>query len=126
MYWSCEQLVLLMNVNVPQPAMFSPKIRCAIYDWDRLSGNDLIGRFSISFQDVATMMVESKPKWYQLEDTTGNQLTGKVYCAVEFIDPNSRGDKLQKRIFTIDHTTDMYHLHLLTIGVRSLKSSLGY
>ena len=103
-------------------ALFAPKIRCAVYDWDRLSGNDLIGRFSISFEDIATMMVESKPRWYHLKDRKGNEMEGKVYCAVEFFDPNMRHSK---PIFMIDETTELYYLHLLTIGVRSLRSALG-
>lgn len=111
-----------LNVDVPQPAEYAPQIRCSVYDWDRFSGNDLIGRFFIPFLDVIEMMKLSKPRWYHLRDQlTGEQMEGKVYVAVEFIDAN------QKRppIFKIDKTANPFYLHLLTIGVRSMKSALG-
>eukprot|EP01084_Bolivina_argentea_P170946 296190_1 len=55
---------LILDVNVPQPAKYAPKIRCSCYDWNRFSGNDLIGRFFISFVDVLDMMNKKTPFWY--------------------------------------------------------------
>jgi len=111
-----------LNVDVPQPAEYAPQIRCSVYDWDRFSGNDLIGRFFIPFLDVIAMMKESKPRWYHLyEQGTGEKMEGKVYVAVEFIDANQK----REPIFKIDKTANPFYLHLLTIGVRSMKSALG-
>ena len=39
-----------LNVDVPQPAEYAPAVRCSVYDWDRFSGNDLIGRFLYHFK----------------------------------------------------------------------------
>ena len=46
-----EQVVL--NVDVPQPAKYAPRVRCSVYDWDRFSGNDLIGSFDGNDKYVA-------------------------------------------------------------------------
>eukprot|EP01084_Bolivina_argentea_P175228 303497_1 len=113
---------IILNVNVPQPAKYAPRIRCSCYDWDRFSGNDLIGRFFIPFLDVIDMMNNKKPRWYHLYNhKTNNKMDGKVYIAIEFIDANQKN----KPIFKIDKTANPFYLHLLTIGVRTLKSSLG-
>ena len=68
------------------------------------------------------MMRASGPRWYHLfEQATGEQMAGKVYVSVEFIDAN------QKRppIFKIAKMANPFFLYLLTIGVRSMKSALG-
>eukprot|EP00485_Elphidium_margaritaceum_P004276 CAMPEP_0202695866 /NCGR_PEP_ID=MMETSP1385-20130828/9321_1 /ASSEMBLY_ACC=CAM_ASM_000861 /TAXON_ID=933848 /ORGANISM="Elphidium margaritaceum" /LENGTH=1764 /DNA_ID=CAMNT_0049351945 /DNA_START=35 /DNA_END=5329 /DNA_ORIENTATION=- len=114
-----EQVTL--NVDVPQPASYAPAIRCSVYDWDRFSGNDLIGRLFVPFMDVLSMMRERKPRWYYLRDLKGEQKEGKVYLAIEFIDANVKADP----IFKIDKSANPFYLHLLTIGVRSMKSALG-
>eukprot|EP00487_Bulimina_marginata_P000416 TRINITY_DN10780_c0_g1_i1.p1 TRINITY_DN10780_c0_g1~~TRINITY_DN10780_c0_g1_i1.p1 ORF type:complete len:129 (-),score=5.48 TRINITY_DN10780_c0_g1_i1:33-419(-) len=67
-----------LNVDVPQPAAYAPRIRCSAYDWDRFSGNDLIGRFFIPFMDVLEMMQLRKPRWYHLYDMDGEEMEGKV------------------------------------------------
>ena len=79
-----------LNVDVPQPAEYAPGIRCSCYDWDRFSGNDLIGRFFVKFKDVIEMMQERKPRWYHLYDMQGEEMEGKVYLAVEFIDARKK------------------------------------
>jgi len=67
-------------------------------------------------------MREKKPRWFHLMDLKKNEkLDGRVYVAAEFIDANKR----RKDIFKIDHRTNPFFLHLLTIGVRSLRSALG-
>eukprot|EP01084_Bolivina_argentea_P085310 154177_1 len=108
---------LILNVNVPQPAQYAPKIRCSCYDWDRFSGNDLIGRFFISFVDVLDMMHKKTPFWYHLTDQNGNKMKAKVYIGIELIDVKQKN----KPIFRIDKTTNQFYLHLLTIGVRHSK-----
>ena len=68
------------------------------------------------------MMHEKKPRWYHLYNHKTNQeMEGKVYIAVEFIDANQKRDP----IFKIDKTANPFYLHLLTIGVRTMKSALG-
>jgi len=112
---------ITMNVDVPMPAEYAPKIRCSVYDWDRFTGNDLIGRFAVPFKHVIDMMRTGKPRWYHLYDTDGDKMDGKCYIAIEFVDANNKIPP----IFKIDKRTNPFFLHLLTIGVRGLKSSLG-
>jgi len=113
--------VLSLNIDVPQPAQFAPKIRCIVYDWDRVGSNDVLGRFFITFQDCLDMMKQQKPRWYNLYDLEDNQLDGQVYIAVEFIDANKQHDP----IFKMNVTYSPFYLHLLTIGVRGLRSAFG-
>eukprot|EP01084_Bolivina_argentea_P170947 296194_1 len=70
---------LILDVNVPQPAQYAPKIRCSCYDWNNFSGKDLIGRFCISFVDVLDMMHKKTPFWYHLTDQNGNKMKAKAY-----------------------------------------------
>jgi hypothetical protein len=113
-----------MSVDVPMPAQFAPAIRCAVCDWDRFGSNDLLARFTIPFQTCMDMMQEEKARWFSLEDLEGNDLNGKgVYLGIEFMDPNDFGKR--DKIFTIDHSTKPCDFHLLTIGVRGLKSRMG-
>ena len=66
-------------------------------------------------------MTEHRPRWYHLWDMQGEEMEGKVYLAIEFIDANQKSEP----IFKIDKTANPFYLHLLTIGVRNMKSALG-
>ena len=100
--------------------LIAPKIRCNVYDWDPESSDDFIGRFSISFSDVLRMMKSREPRWYHLFDKDKNKLTSQIYLACEFMNPNN---PLNIPKFTMADIKDEYYLHLLTIGVREVKSS---
>lgn len=75
-----------MNVNVTQPAKYAPDIQVAVYDWDQWSGDDLIGRFPISFQHCLDMCVSGRPEWFKLQSHDGEPASGELYLACEFIE----------------------------------------
>ncbi|ETO16331.1 hypothetical protein RFI_21021, partial [Reticulomyxa filosa] len=114
---------LTLNVDIPQPVEYAPRVRCAIYDWDQVGSNDLLARVFIPFKIIQKMEKTKKPEWFPLQDKMGHVLEAKgVYMAIELLDPDLRH---AKPIFSIDFASFPFDLNFFVIGVRDLKSSLG-
>eukprot|EP00494_Astrolonche_serrata_P014925 UN15067 len=64
---------------------FAPDLQFYVYDWDMISANDLIGKFSIPYKEALNM---KKARWFKLYDADGDLVDGEVYVAVEFLNEN--------------------------------------
>ena len=94
-----------------------------VEDWDQTSSNDLIGRIAIKLSDLlANRASYAAPKWYPLEDESGNPLPetlGEVEVAIEWLhDP-----EVGRPIWELPDLSDKppNNLQIAVIAARGLK-----
>eukprot|EP01084_Bolivina_argentea_P074119 134467_1 len=87
---------LYLGVNVPVPLRYAPRVYCEIYDEDTILKDQLLGRFSITPENIWKVLSnddheeynapQPRPQWYRLEDAEHKAVAGEVLCAFELID----------------------------------------
>ena len=119
---------LILDVQVPIPLKYAPKIYCEIYDHDDFSKDQSLGRFSVIAENIWTVfddkkIDEPKPKWYGLCDAEHNTVSGEVLCAFELIDIQQSDIK----VININPPCKMIPkvAHCITLGLRDIQSIFG-
>lgn len=114
-----------INVTLPVPLTLSPDIQVYVFDWDRMSKDDPLGRFSINVVDALSMnksVRELSPKWFQLLDWDNNPIEDSmVLASFQLLDSSDAALPLPD----IRPPTVPMFLEVTTLGLRGLQSTLG-
>ena len=80
-------------VAVPEPLELAPPITCMVYDEDKFSKDDLIGRFHIELNKeiLAGGATPATPKWHNLVFEKPGDVSGKVLASVTLV-PEEKAD----------------------------------
>jgi len=114
-----------MNINVPFPWRFSPKLQIFVFDWDQVGKDDPLGRFSLTISKITELNPgpEPKPYWFKMTDFEGKLIEGaEVLAAFQLIEDVS---KMEEKIKPIVPPTIPMTLEITTLGLRALQSTLG-
>eukprot|EP00456_Euglypha_rotunda_P035085 TRINITY_DN2705_c0_g1_i5.p1 TRINITY_DN2705_c0_g1~~TRINITY_DN2705_c0_g1_i5.p1 ORF type:complete len:970 (-),score=172.98 TRINITY_DN2705_c0_g1_i5:22-2667(-) len=116
-----------LNVQVPYPWHFAPRIQIFIFDWDQFGDDENMARFSISFQEAAKKdeTQEIEPEWYKLTDFEGKVIEGaEILCAFQLLTAKAVHGMADGDVSIVPKTVPMT-LEITTLGLRGLQSTLG-
>ena len=107
-------------VAVPEPLELAPPITCMVYDEDKFSKDDLIGRFHIELNKeiLAGGATPATPKWHNLVFEKPGDVSGKVLASVTLV-PEDKVDKVplpDLRPETVNATVE-----ITAVGLRDMS-----
>eukprot|EP01114_Cavostelium_apophysatum_P012665 TRINITY_DN2890_c0_g1_i2.p1 TRINITY_DN2890_c0_g1~~TRINITY_DN2890_c0_g1_i2.p1 ORF type:complete len:2032 (+),score=608.70 TRINITY_DN2890_c0_g1_i2:72-6098(+) len=82
---------LCLDCEIPEDKSQSGDIQITVWDWDKLSADDLLGRFSVPFSSINEKF-QNVPSWYPIYLKTPDRTEGAVLCSFQLI-PYENVDK---------------------------------
>ncbi|KAJ5071996.1 c2 calcium-dependent membrane targeting [Anaeramoeba ignava] len=70
--------------DMPEPLTLAPDVVVMCYDWDQVTSDDFLGRFSVTTHEIGKRF-PSAPRWYKLWVDDPNVVYGEVLASFQLI-----------------------------------------
>ena len=120
---------IVEDVCVPEPLELAPPITVLVYDYDKLSGDDLIGRFYLPLTQAMLVGGNTPPTpvWSKLMFETPGDVSGEVLATVTMVPDGKKASSVAPNLLpeTIDSTVELTVVGLRDMTALPLLGALG-
>ncbi|KAJ3432654.1 c2 calcium-dependent membrane targeting [Anaeramoeba flamelloides] len=110
---------VVIPVELPDPINLAPNISVMCYDWDKVSSDDLLGRFDVNTTSLSSTF-PSAPVWYDLYMDDPEITYGKILASFQLIPYHERKN------FPIPSLIPDYKTCVIELSAVGLRDLLPY